>query len=420
MQIHRYQRSSIVGCTLALVFLLLTPMAAVAAAPDAVVLQKSNDSKQALLKDLETFVNIDTGSGYEDGLKKFQGILIDRLKAMGADVQATEVSQPMAGYNIIATFTGTGKGSLLILAHADTVFSAGEAAKRPFRIEGDKAFGPGIADEKGGLVLALYALQMIKDMGYKDFAKITLLNNPDEEKGSRKSRDLIMQLAKQHTYTLCMEWGEPGDKVLIWRKGIGTLNMEVRGRNAHAGVEPDKGRNATVELAHQILQMSKLGDRKKDTSVNWTVLDNTKTPINVIPDYAKATADVRVLYPEEYDRVMKQAEKLSAKHLIPDALVTLEMVKGRPPFSKNKGTDKLVAYLQKIYSSELNLRLGAQGSGGGSDANYAAIAGSIAVDGLGIVGGNAHSPDEYIELNSIVPRLYLLTRIIMDIGAGRL
>jgi glutamate carboxypeptidase len=407
----------IVVCALALTLFLFTSLAA--ADPNAVLLQKSKDSKEALLKDLETYVNIDTGTGCEEGLKKFQSILIERLKAMGADVKAIEIEKPMAGYNIVATFTGTGKGSILLLAHADTVWNAGEAAKRPFRIEGDKAFGPGVSDEKGGVVLALYALQLINDMGYQDFAKITFLINPDEEKGSFKSRDLIMHLAKEHTYTLCMESGLLGDKVTTWRKGIGYLKMEVIGRNSHAGTAPERGRNATLELAHQIIQLSKLGNRAKRTSVNWTVLEKTNTPSNVIPDHAAAQADVRVLFPEEFDRVMNEAKKLSAKHLVSDTTVTLELITGRPPFAENARTDKLASSLQKIYGLELGLPLAVEGSGGGSDANYAAMAGSIAIDGLGIVGGNDHSPDEFIELKSIVPRLYLLTKIIMDIGASR-
>ena len=140
MQMHRYYRSSIAACTLVLTLFLLISLAT--AAPNAVLLQKSKDRKEAIIKDLETFVDIDTGTAYEEGLKKFQGILIERLKAMGAKVEVTEVDKPVAGYNIIATFTGTGKGSILLLAHADTVWGVGEAAKRPFRIEGDKAFGP--------------------------------------------------------------------------------------------------------------------------------------------------------------------------------------------------------------------------------------------------------------------------------------
>jgi glutamate carboxypeptidase len=175
-----------------------------------------------------------------------------------------------------------------------------------------------------------------------------------------------------------------------------------------------------VELANQIVQLSKLSDPVKMTSVNWTLLDKTKTPVNVIPDYAWAQADVRVLYADEYDRVMKDAERISKNRLVPDTKVQLSWFKGRPPFSRNDKTDALTAALQAIYAGELGLKLGVEGSGGGSDANYAASVGSIAVDGLGIVGGGDHGPDEYIELDSVVPRLYLLTRILMDIGSGKI
>ena len=388
------------------------------AAPDATLYQKSEEHKPNLLTDLESFVNIDSGSGYEAGLQKFQGLLIDRLKELGAEVEYTPVNKPQAGYNIKATFRGTGKGTALILAHADTVFSAGTAEKRPFRTDGAKAYGPGVSDEKGGLTLALHALSILKETGFQDYDRITFLINPDEEKSSLESRDLIMQTAKDHKYTLCVEPGIPGDAVMNWRKGIGRLTMMVTGRNAHAGIEPEKGRNATVELANQILQLSNLGNPAKMTTVNWTLLDKTKTPVNVIPDSAWAQADVRVLYPEEFDRVLKDAKKIAEKHLIPDTKVEFDFFKGRPPFAKNDKTEKLVARLQNIYNTELGLKLGIEGSGGGSDANYAAIVGSIAVDGLGIVGGNDHTPDEYIELGSITPRLYMLTRILMDIGSG--
>ena len=117
---------------------------------------------------------------------------------------------------------------------------------------------------------------------------------------------------------------------------------------------------------------------------------------------------------------MKDVERISKKQLIADAKVKFSLFKGRPPFAKNDKTEVLVAHLQKIYAEELGLKLGVEGSGGGSDANYAAIVGSIAVDGLGLVGGGDHTPDEYIELGSVVPRMYLLTRVMMDIGSGKL
>lgn len=400
-----------------MVVLAISP-AAMATTKDEALYQKCEEHKALLLTDLEKYVNIDSGSGYEPGLKEFQGLLIERLQEMGAEVTYTEVNKPQAGYNITAVFRGTGKGTALILAHTDTVYAAGTAEKRPFSTDGVKAYGPGVSDEKGGLTLALHALEILKETGFQDYERITLLINPDEEKSSLESRDLIMQTAKEHKYALCVEPGIPGDYVMNWRKGIGRLTMTVTGRNAHAGIEPEKGRNATVELAHQIIQLSKLGDPAKMTTVNWTLLDKTKTPVNVIPDTAWAQADVRVLYPEEYDRILKDAARIVQRQLVPDTKVEFDLFRGRPPFAKNDKTDKLVAHLQDIYSKELGLTLGVQGSGGGSDANYAAIVGAIAVDGLGIVGGNDHTPEEFIELDSITPRLYLLTRILMDIGSA--
>lgn len=382
--------------------------------------QRCVDQKTMLLADLGTFVNIDSGSGYAEGLKTYQGLLIDRLKELGAEVEYVEVEKPQAGYNIKATFRGTGKGTILILAHADTVWAQGTAAQRPFRMDDKRAYGPGVSDEKGGLTLALHALTLLNNTGYKDYDKITFVINPDEEKSSLKSRDFIMQAAKEHRYAISVEPGIPGDAVMNWRKGIGRLTMEVTGRNAHAGIEPEKGRNATVELAHQIVQLSNLGDANKMTTVNWTLLEKTKTPVNVIPDYAWAQADLRLMYNDEYDRILQDAQKIAKKGLVPDTQVKFELFRGRPPFTKNDKTDHLVAAMQEIYSKELGQTLKVEGSGGGSDANYAAIAGAIAVDGLGIVGGNDHSPDEYIELDSVVPRLYLLTRTLMDIGSGKI
>lgn len=413
-----WRQNTILAITLVFAAVLLMPTAL--AAPDAALQQKVAEQKDALLNDLATFVNIDSGSTYEPGLKKFQGLLVERLKELGAEVETYPVNKPQAGDNIVATFRGTGKGTILILAHADTVWAAGTVEKRPFSMDDKRAYGPGVSDEKGGIVNGLYALKILKEMGFQDYERITFAINPDEERSSLESRDLIMQLAKEHKYTLSLEPGIPGDAVMNWRKGIGRLTMEVSGRNAHAGIEPEKGRNATVELAHQILQLSNLSDAKKMTTVNWTLLDKTKTPVNVIPDYAWAQADIRVLYPDEYDRIMKDVDQISKKHLVADTKVKFNLFKGRPPFAKNDKTDALVAYLQKIYAEELGLKLGIEGSGGGSDANYAAIVGSIAVDGLGIVGGGDHTPDEYIELKSIEPRLYLLTRIIMDIGSGKI
>ena len=376
----------------------------------------ATQQKTQYLTELEKYVNIDSGSTYEKGLKEYQEILINRLKDLGAQVAYKEVKKPQAGYNIQATFTGQGKGSVLMLIHADTVFAAGTAAQRPFKVEGNYAYGPGVSDAKGGMVLALNSVELLNKINFKDYGKLTILINPDEERSSLESRDFIKEVAKTHQYTLCFEPGIHGDKVMNWRKGIGRLTMEVKGRNAHAGIAPQDGRNATVELAHQILQLRNLGDSKKMTTVNWTLLDKTKTPVNVIPDYAWAQADVRLMYNDEYERIMKDAQKIVAKNLIPETSVNLSMFQGRPPFTKNDKTDKMIAIMQNIYKEELGRELGVEGSGGGSDANYAAIVGSTAMDGLGPVGYRDHAPDEHIDLETVVPRMYLTARIIMELG----
>lgn len=414
------QLGRILGVAMVSSVLVFGSLSSVNAARDEALYQQCLDKKAGYLNELGTYVNIDSGSGYEEGLKNFQGMLIERLQALGAEVEYQEVNKPQAGYIIKATLRGTGKGNALLLAHADTVYAAGTVERRPFSMDETRAYGPGVSDEKGGLTLALNALEILKEMNFTDFERITFLINPDEEKSSLESREMIKAVAKDYKYTLSVEPGIPGDKVMNWRKGIGRLTMEVTGRNAHAGIEPEKGRNATVELSHQIVQLSNLGNAQKMTTVNWTLLDKTKTPVNVIPDYAWAQADVRVLYPDEYDRIMKDAEATAKKQLVPDTQVKFSMFQGRPPFAKNDKTDALVAYMKNLYANDLGMVLGIEGSGGGSDANYAAIVGSTAVDGMGVVGGNDHTPDEYIELNSIVPRMYLLTKTLMDIGGGAL
>lgn len=389
------------------------------AAKDENLYQQCNEKKPALLSELESYVNIDSGSGHGPGLKEFQNLLIERLKEIGAEVEYEEVKAPQAGYNVKAVWRGTGKGSILILAHADTVFAAGTAAKRPFGMDENRAYGPGVSDEKGGLTLALNALTLLHENKFTDFEKITFFINPDEEKSSTESKAQLRELAKEHTYTLCVEPGIPGDAIMNWRKGSARLIMEVFGKTAHAGVEPEKGRNATIELGHQLAQLyQKLDNPAKKSTVAWTTMVASKTPPNVIPDYASVLASVRVLYADEFDRILKDAEKISQNHLVPDTQVKFTLNVSRPPFSDNPGTEKLTQHMKAIYKNDLGLVLGIAGSGGSSDANHAAAVGSITVDGLGLVGGNDHTPNEYIELSSVVPRLYLLTRTIMDIGNG--
>ncbi|MBD1846128.1 M20/M25/M40 family metallo-hydrolase [Cyanobacteria bacterium FACHB-63] len=393
-----------------IVFLSLSYFDSAVASPDSILYTKAQQAQSDFLEKLQTLVNIDSGTGYEDGITKVENLIIDHLKSIGAEVQTISVTPPQVGRNIIATLRGTGSRKILLLAHSDTVFATGTAAKRPFKVLNEKAYGAGVMDDKGGILLGFEALKILKEMNFTDFDTITFLINPDEEKGSFGSRELIKATARTHDVALVLEFGSPDDKVTSWRKGIGYYGFEISGRAAHAGAEPEKGCNALLEASHQALQLSSTGNTKKQTTVNFTMFQAGERP-NIIPEFAKVQADVRVLEAQEYDRLERDFTRLSQNKLLPCTKIKIFSERGRPPFPPNSKTDALVKKAQAIYQ-ELGLRLGVEGSGGGTDGNYAASVGTTTLDALGPVGGGAHSADEYIDLDRITPRIYLLTKLL--------
>ncbi len=397
--------------------LVLAVAPAVAAEPNKQILERAQHYQADALKLLERLVNIDSGTGDEEGLKQVGAIAIEELTRLGMTVE-TVSAKPAVGDNIVATLTGTGKGKVLLIAHMDTVFAKGTAAARPFRIEEGRAYGPGVSDDKGGIVAAVHALKILRDLNFKDYARITVLLNTNEETGSRGTRALIERLAKEHDVSLNLEAGRAGDVIVIWRKGSARLTIEVKGRAAHAGGSPEAGRNAAMELANQVLQVAKLGNPEKQTTVNVTVLQSDDRS-NVIPDLAIAHADVRALVSEEFDRVEREAAAIARNSkLIPDTEVTATLVRSFPIMPQNAQTDALAKMAQSIYG-ELGKTLKLEGSGGAADSSFAAGVFKPALDGLGIIGGNAHTDREYAEMASIPPRFYLLTRMVMELGKGQ-
>ncbi len=188
------------------------------------------------------------------------------------------------------------------MAHSDTVFKVGTSAERPFKTAHGKAYGPGVADDKGGIVAGLYAMKLLQERGFKDNGLITFQINCDEEIGSPSSRGLIKNLAREHDYAVCLEGGRHNDGLVNWRKGTGRVVVEVKGRASHARSAPQSGVNALMELAHQVLQLKKLEDKEKKTILNFTVFQSGDK-LNVIPDYAVARAEMRALGQEEFTRV---------------------------------------------------------------------------------------------------------------------
>ncbi|MCT7298788.1 M20/M25/M40 family metallo-hydrolase [Ralstonia sp. CHL-2022] len=365
---------------------------------------------------LERLVNIDSGTGNEAGLSQMGSIVTDELRKAGAHVETVSAA-PAVGNNILATWKGTGKKRILLMAHMDTVFKDGTARAKPFTIKDKRAYGPGVMDDKGGVVAGLYAMKILQQLDFKQYGQVTLLLNTNEETGSKGTRALIEREAKQHDVTLNLEPGRPADGLVVWRKGSGTAEIDIKGKAAHAGVAPESGRNAANELAHQVLQLGKLGDSAKQTTFNVTVL-KAGDATNVIPDHATAYADVRVAVPEEFDRVERDLTRVSANKLIPDTEVKTSLVRGFPPMPRNAASDELAAKAQAIYG-EIGRKLTLEGSGGAADSSLSAGVGTPTLDGFGIVGGGIHTPEEYAEVESVVPRLYLLSRMIMELAANK-
>lgn len=415
----RVKMSAVVGvaiCFVLTLLLILGQSKLVRATPESVIYARAQRSQPSFLTALEQLVNIDSGTGDLQGLTKVENLAIERLKSVTTDIK-TVTAKPSAGRNIIATIKGTGKGKILLLAHTDTVFKQGTVTKYPFKIANGKASGPGVMDDKGSILLGIEALRILKEVNFNNFDTITFLINPDEEKGSLGSRELIKATAKKHDVALVLEFGSPQDKVTSWRKGIGYYGLEVTGRKAHAGAEPEQGCNALLEAAHQTLQLSKLDNLQKKTTVNFTVLHTGDNARNTIPDVAKVEADVRVLEAPEYDRLKNEFTRSSQNKLLACTQIKVIAEQGRPPFPANPNTDALVKKAQAIYQT-IGLKLGVEGSGGGTDGNYAAAVGTTTLDALGLVGGGAHTEAEYIDIDRIAPRIYLLTKLIMDLGAS--
>ncbi|MBD8807717.1 MULTISPECIES: M20/M25/M40 family metallo-hydrolase [Pseudomonas syringae group] len=382
------------------------------------LLKKAETEQTAYLETVRQLVDVDTGTGQAPGLKTISALLVERLKALGAEVTTTPAT-PSAGDNIVGTIKGSGTRSFLLMVHYDTVFGPGTAAKRPFKQDGERAYGPGVADAKGGVAMILHSLKLLQDQGFKDFGTLTVLFNPDEETGSSGSKKIIAELARQHDYVFSYE---PPDKdaVTVATNGINGVILDVKGKSSHAGSAPEAGRNAAIELAHQMLQLKDLGDPVKGTTVNWTLIKGGEKR-NIIPSSASAEADMRYSDLSESDRVIADAQRIVQKKLIDGTEVSVRLEKGRPPLAKNPGSEQLAKTAQTLYG-KIGRNIEPIAMRFGTDAGYAYVPGSekpAVLETMGVVGAGLHADDEYIELSSIAPRLYLTVALIKQLSEAK-
>lgn len=399
------------------------------AQPEPDVLAAIEAERAPLIETMRELVAIESGSRDPEGLREIAAVIADRLRDLGGDVELVTHDDPYVmvdtppelGQSVVARFRGRGQGRILLLAHMDTVYLRGQLAEQPFRIIDGRAYGLGIADDKHGIALILHVLAALRALDFDDYELITVLINADEEVSSAGSRELLTALGAEHDAVFSCEGGGASDRLALTTAGIGAVLLEVAGRGSHAGSAPERGRNALYEMAHQVLQMRDLSDEAAGIKLNWTIASAGATR-NVIPAEARATADFRVLRVAAYDEVERQVRERIRNQLIPGATVSVSFERRRPPLEATAASRALAAYAQAVYG-ELGRPLGVtdQAAGGGTDAAFAALeTDAPVIEGFGLIGFGAHSDArEYVELDSIVPRLYLLARMIMDVAEGR-
>ena len=369
-------------------------------------------------------VNIESGTMDAPGLGNMADYAEARLKALGLQVdRRISGSGADARQMLVGRLTGTGTRKLVLIAHMDTIYWPGTLASQPIKQDGNRLYGPGIADDKGGMAVVLHGLAILNNAGWPDYAQLTVLFNADEESGSGGSGEVIATLADGHDVVLSYEPTAAKDVakaegVLLAAAGATALTMQVKGRASHAGAAPQLGRNALVELAYQRVQTRDIAKDIPGAQLNWTLAQSGKTR-NQIPDAAEASADVRLTAAGAADKLLAAVRaKVAESKAVPDTEITVAMGAGRPPFVGGERTLALAKRAQAIYA-ELDGRplTLVPGTGGGTDAGFANRSGKAAVlESLGLPGWGYHAKDEYIEIDGIVPRLYLTTRLLIDLG----
>lgn len=373
-----------------------------------------SQEKEMLLL-LKKLVNIDSGSSYKAGVDQVAQELIPLFEQLGFHV--TTIPEETVGDHLRIMHQNQRQASILIVAHMDTVFEPGTAKERPFTIKGTRAYGPGVIDMKASLVSVIYALRYLKENGSDAYQHVELVLNSDEEIGSSTSRQLIEEAAKGKAYALVMEPARRDGSVVTERRGNGRFTIEVHGKAAHSGIEPEKGRSAIEELAHKIVKLHELNDHEHGISVNVGIIEGGNA-VNTVSATAIGHIDVRVATEEQAEEMEHKIETMCASSDVSGTEIELTGDISRPPMVKNEKIARLFQVVKKV-GAELGIELKDTKTGGGSDASFTAAMGIPTIDGLGPVGGNAHSEKEYLDIPSLTERTLLLAKVIEKLVEDR-
>lgn len=359
------------------------------------------------LRELNALVSMDSYSFDREDVNHVVDWLENRLLALNFTVERHP--QANAGDDLVAVRRGRGQGRALLLGHSDTVFPRGTTAARPLTLDGDKVLGPGTCDMKAGLLAGIYAVEALDAIGFDAYESITFLIVSDEEIDGRHSIDLIRSTSRPMHAGFTLEAARANGDIVTARKGVRSFSAEAFGHAAHSGVEPEKGRNAIVALAHQIIALHELNDPANGISVNIGVIQGGRLR-NIVPDHARLNFEARGFSMEDIERVTEAIFRIFERETVPDVRFEVTYVESSPPMPRTPAIARLEA-LAQMAARELGFVVAGAKTGGAADAAYVAAEGVPVLDGLGPIGGLDHSPDEYILLSSIVPRTALLAKL---------
>lgn len=361
----------------------------------------SFDSLNLLRKLVET----ESPSHEKSAVDNVGQLVAEECRKLDAEIEM--VAQSETGDQLLARW-GSGSNGILLLHHMDTVFPIGTLATMPFRQDGNKTYGPGVLDMKGGIVVTLSAIRQLREENKMPGRPLTALFTSDEEIGSDSSRALIEDLARESALVLVLEPGLVDGALKVCRKGVGEYHVKVTGRASHAGVAHEEGRNAIQEMAHQVLAIQSMTDFTKGTTLNVGVIKGG-TASNVVPDECEAVVDYRVRIPREADRV--DAAMKSLKPIIEGTSIAVTGGLNRPPMPEDD-IMKMTFEKARQIAAGIGMSLTAGSTGGGSDANFVAPLGIPVLDGLGTYGEGAHSEREYFFTESLSSRVELMAALL--------
>lgn len=401
------------------------------------VKQRVENYLPSFIEDLKTITNIDSGNGDPEGTEKVAKTIGEWLSGVGAKL---EYRRNERSTHLIARFKGKGKLRLLMIAHIDTVFEKGEAAKRPFKLDKETmfAYGPGVGDDKATVIQTIYTMKVLKDLDFNDYGEIIIYYNGEEEGGSPTAEEIVSELSQQADICIVMDTARPNWGIVVQRKGSANYEIKVEGIEGHHGNASQSSASATMELGNQISLLYKMasplpkdpenythtkliernivdhGQFIPENTINVGIIGTSNQRINVIPKDAFAKINVRCYKVSEQQRLDAEIKALPTKTVVPGTKVTVTGGIQTGPMEKTPQVQKLVDLYKEIVRTEYNAEVIEWVAGGLTDGNRAAKF-VPTIDALGVENYEEHTVREYVDLKTAVPRTVALTKYLISL-----